>query len=174
MFYPSICSTFRVCNPGVIAVVGVIVGTLSVAGCEYQSGHMFDTPLPASFNSNGERIYFTGRSERNSEISFAGGGMHMQMMGGACATCHGADRRGGARMMPYFWKTAPPLTAEALFDSHETNSGGHGDHDSYDEATLRRAINTGLDPAGKMLDELMPRWRMNDEDMGDLIAFLKS
>ena len=145
-----------------------------MAGCGYQNGHMFETPFPSSFSSNGERIYFTGRSERNSTIAFSGGGMHMRMMGGSCATCHGADRQGGVRMMPYFWKTTPPLTAQALFDTHGEESEGHGNHGNYNEATLRRAIHTGQDPAEQALDNLMPRWHMPEDDMADLIAFLRS
>lgn len=134
---------------------------------------MYDTRLPASFSSNGERIYFTGTSERNTAIVFAGGGMHMQMMGGSCASCHGADRRGGIRMMPFFWRTAPPLTAGALFDRH-VKEDGHGDHDVYDDDALRRVISTGVDPSNRTLDNLMPRWHMSDPDMDDLISFLKS
>lgn len=78
-----------------VALIAVVATAVSLTGCEYQSGHMATSPIPTSFSSNGERIYFTGTSERKSEIRFSGGGMHMRMMGGSCATCHGADRQGG-------------------------------------------------------------------------------
>ena len=77
-------------------------------------------------------------------------------------------------MMPYFWKTTPPLTAQALFDTHGEESEGHDNHGNYNEATLRRAIHTGQDPAEQALDNFMPRWHMPEDDMADLIAFLKS
>ena len=157
-----------------MALISMVAGTVLVSGCGYQHGHMGAGSMPTSFSSNGERIYYTGTSERNTEISFSGGGMHVQMMGGSCVSCHGTDRRGNRRMMPFFWEKAPPLTAEALFDSHGEKSDGHGEHDSYNEATLRRAISSGIDPSGRGLDDLMPRWRMTGEDMDDLIAFLKS
>jgi hypothetical protein len=149
---------------------------------------------PAQFRSNGERIYFTGTSDSGLPIRPAGGGMHLRMHGGGCATCHGADRRGG-RVMPRFWKAVPALTAAALFgeaagaghgdaeagdgqagDEHgeSAEGGGHGDHEAYDDATLRRAITEGLDPAGERLDPDMPRWSIAGPDLADLIAFLKS
>ena len=76
-------------------------------------------------------------------------------------------------MMPFFWKTTPSVTPEALFDSHDKEEG-HGDHPVYDDDTLRRVISTGVDPANRTLDNLMPRWHMSKPDMDDLITFLKS
>ena len=156
-----------------IAWFAVFIITVFLAACDNQPGHMGSQRIPSSFSNNGEQIYFTGVSQRNSEIQSEGGG-HMQMMGGACASCHGADRRGGIRMMPYFWVKAPPLLAESLFGAHDEGGNGHGDHDNYNEISMRKAISTGIDPSGERLNDSMPRWRMTDEDMNDLIAFLKS
>ena len=153
----------------------IVVAVISfLAGCENQPGHMSATSVPSSFSSNGERIYFTGTSSRNSPIQSDGGWSHMQMMGGACASCHGSDRRGGARMFPYFWIKTPPLLAKSLFGNHDDIGNGHGDHESYDEVTIRKAISKGIDPSGKSLSDLMPRWRMSDADMSDLVAYLKN
>lgn len=140
---------------------------------------------PVQFQSNGERIYFTGSSSSGFRIGASGGGMHMQMHGGGCVTCHGADRQGG-RLMPRFWKVVPPLTPAALFreqdghgenskdDGHGDKDDGHGDHGAYDDVTLRRAIIEGVDPGGTPLDREMPRWTMGAQDIADLIAFIKS
>ena len=94
--------------------------------------------------------------------------MHLEMMGGGCATCHGTGRR-GARMMPEFWLRAPALTRAALFEAHDD---GHGDHASYDANTLRRAVSRGLDPEGAVLSPIMPRWSMSDSDWQDLLVYL--
>jgi mono/diheme cytochrome c family protein len=123
---------------------------------------------PARFQSNGERIYLTGASESGTPITYTGGNMHLGMMGGGCATCHGVDRR-GARMMPEFWLEAPPLTRSALFEVHDD---GHGSHASYDVDTLRRAVSRGLDPDGTALNPTMPRWSMSEADWRDLLAYL--
>ena len=130
---------------------------------------------PLKFRSNGERIYFTAASASGLPISPNGSGMHMSMMGGGCVTCHGADRQGG-RMMPRFWKIVPPLTPAALFGDHEKGEkdDGHGGHDVYTDETLGRAITRGIDPGGKPLDVAMPRWSISAQDLGDLIAHLKS
>lgn len=137
--------------------------------------HMATTrDWPSQFQSNGERIYFTGSSASGLSINARGGNSHMSMMAGSngCVTCHGADRQGG-RQMPNFWKSAPPLTSEALFNSNG-GEDGHGDHDGYSDETLRRAINRGIDAGGKPLDEAMPLWSISKPDLDDLIAFLKS
>ena len=130
------------------------------------------------FVSNGERIYFTGTSVSGNPISASGGSghmnMHMRVHGSGCVTCHGAERE-GRRLWPQFWIEAPALTAEVLFaaDEHDDDSDGHGDHESYDSNSLRRAITQGIDPAGQQLNDTMPRWNMNPADMNDLIAYLQ-
>ncbi len=130
---------------------------------------------PVQFSSNGERIYFTGTSSSRLPITPTGGSMHMRMHGGGCASCHGADRLGG-RLMPRFWQTVPALTPIALFGAHDepADEDGHGDHESYDDATLRRAITKGVDPDGVQLDPGMPRWLMAEQDLADLIEFIRS
>jgi cytochrome c oxidase subunit 2 len=138
-----------------------------------------------AFVSNGERIYFTGTSASGSPIVPVGGigsmgGMHMQMHGSGCVSCHGVDRE-GQRLWPQFWIKAPALSVGALFDDdahdgggdgHDEGGDGHGDHASYDAESLRRAITRGLDPAGEPLDQAMPRWSMSPSDLDDLISFL--
>ncbi len=162
-----------------LAVMGglVLIGVAIVYGA---TGSFFPGPgmgrqdRPAAFQSNGERIYFTAASASGSAITSTGGGMHMRMNRAGCVTCHGVDRQ-GRRLMPRFWKVAPPLTPQALFDEHDEGAGddGHGDHEGYNDETLRRAITQGLDPDGKRLDPAMPRWSMSAPDLADLIAFLK-
>jgi cytochrome c553 len=53
---------------------------------------------PATFASNGERIYFSGTSASGQAIIASGGSSmmsrHRQMHGGGCAVCHGAEREG--------------------------------------------------------------------------------
>lgn len=44
----------------------------------------------------------------------------------------------------------------------------------YNAQTLSWAIRNGVDPDGRMLDELMPRYDINDSDMALLIYYLKN
>jgi len=156
----------------------VILLVLSGCGGGIGSSPLSTNDIPNEFASNGERIYLTGVSASGNPINARGGdaamGMHRQMHGSGCATCHGVERE-GRRLMPRFWIKAPALTAGALFgdDDHKQDSSGHGDHGNYDAVSLRRAITEGIDPAGEHLDQAMPQWSMNESDLNDLIAYLE-
>ena len=117
------------------------------------------------YKSNGERIYFTSTSSSGKPIISQG----FSMMQGniACANCHGADGRGGnVRLMMTSFE-APNITWPVL-------TGNYEDHAPYTEATLKDAITRGVDPGGKELEIYMPRWQISDEDLNDLISFLKT
>jgi len=140
-----------------------------VSGCmETNHGRYGVENAPLSFSSEGERLYFTGISSSGEQIRPVGGHHHMQMHGGSCATCHGADKEGGKIMWPRFWEVAPALTHGALEKEH---NDGH-DHASYDEASLKNAIVNGVGPDGEPLDDTMPRWRMSEESLNALVHYL--
>jgi ABC-type branched-subunit amino acid transport system substrate-binding protein/mono/diheme cytochrome c family protein len=44
---------------------------------------------------------------------------------------------------------------------------------AYSEATLARALREGIDPAGRPIDPLMPRFRLEDRDVAALAAYLR-
>jgi cytochrome c oxidase subunit II len=48
------------------------------------------------------------------------------------------------------------------------------DHPPYTEETRKRAITQGLDPAGNQLEYPMPRWQMSEQDLNDLVAYIKT
>lgn len=124
---------------------------------------------PSTFASNGEQLYFTGRSASGSRIQPYGGNHHMKMMGsGGCVDCHGTDRNGG-RLWPNFWQIAPSISAKKLVGEHSQSDHGH---EGYSAETLGRAITEGIKPDGTSLGNGMPRWSMSAEDLQDLVAFL--
>jgi mono/diheme cytochrome c family protein len=59
------------------------------------------------------------------------------------------------------------LTGEEHGDEHE-------EHPPYTDETLKQAITQGLDPAGEPLDWVMPRWTMTDEQLDELLDYLKA
>lgn len=70
-------------------------------------------------------------------------------------------------MVMHCGKVAPKITYKALTE------GEHEGH-RYTEEDIKRAIREGIEPDGEELDPCMPRWKMSDEDLNDLIEFLKT
>ena len=85
-------------------------------------------------------------------------------MGGrlSCASWHGPNGVGGEHTMGMMQvMNAPDIRWKTL-------------EDDYDASTFKRAVEQGLDEEGQPLSDDMPRWQMSDEDINDLIAFLKT
>ena len=155
---------------GTLKSAAVIALSITLSSCDMGMNHMNSRYTGSTtFASNGERIYFTGVGHDGRPIVTSGGHAHQSMHSQGCVACHGTDREGGARMYPFFWIQSPPLTTHALFGEH---NDGHGDHDSYSRATLRRAIQDGIDPSGDALDNIMPRWAIDEQDLNDLVDYL--
>ena len=53
------------------------------------SGRIGGQPVPTTYDSNGQRIYFTGFNDAGQRINFSGGPAWLWMHGGSCADCHG-------------------------------------------------------------------------------------
>lgn len=133
------------------------------------------TTTPTGYRSNGEQIYFTATSQRGTPItSDMGSGIGMGMMGGGmmtCASCHGPDGRGGrVRVMMRVFE-APDIRYQTLTSEEH---GEDMEHEPYTDEDIKRAITEGVEPDGEMLDWPMPRWTMSDEDLDDLLQFLKT
>ncbi|MFC2067814.1 c-type cytochrome [Chloroflexota bacterium] len=117
------------------------------------------------YKSNGERIYFAATSSSGKPIASQG----FTMMHGriACVNCHGADGHGGNVNMMMTSFEAPNITWGELTGQHES-------HAPYTEATIKDAITKGVEPNGEELEIYMPRWQMAEEDLDDLLIFLKT
>jgi Cytochrome c len=99
----------------------------------------------------------------------------------ACVNCH--QRSGLGTSEGYNLDiTIPPITGLYLFHARGATSNEailpyvewmHGNRDPYTEATLARAIREGVDSQGRPLHTLMPRFILDDADMGSLIDYLK-
>lgn len=160
-----------------LGIVLLLVGCNSQTDREKGNGTNWGV---GSFDSNGKRIYFTATSERGTPISFKGGpASGMMMMGGniACVSCHGTDARGGKHNMNMETMDAPDIRWSALSGGqHEeqTDMEEQHKHETYNFETFRIAVENGKHPDGDELKKDMPRWKMSDEDLQDLMEYLKS
>jgi len=118
------------------------------------------------FSTNGERIYFTATSDRGTAITYTGGpGSSGWMMGGGqltCASCHGPGGKGGVHAMGMM----QTMDAKDIRWSTLQN-------DCYVQK-FKLALTESKDPDGSQLNSDMPRWNMSDEDLADLITYLKT
>jgi hypothetical protein len=163
---------------------GFFVAFLLLTACVPRSARMGQGGTAwgqGAFDSNGERIYFTATSERGGRITYTGGpDVGGMMMSGtlACASCHGPRGRGGQHLMHMQVMDAPDIRWSALVaeagEGHGDGGDAHGDDAAdYDLETFRLAVVEGKHPDGESLDSDMPRWTMSDEDLSDLLEYLK-
>ncbi len=120
---------------------------------------------PGSFESNGERIYYTGINENGERIPFTGGPFWLVNYGGSCVNCHGRDGTGGF---------VPMMCNEKAPDiRYSTLTSGEHEH-AYDVEAIKTAIVKGIEPDGGELNWCMPRWQMNEKDLNDIVEYLKT
>lgn len=131
--------------------------------------------LRAEFDSNGEMIFYTGINENGDRIQFDGGPGWIYMHGGACVSCHGEGGKGG--VVPHMcYEEAPSITYHDLTEEEHEEHAKEGEeeaHPPYTDETIKKAISEGLNPAEEELDPCMPRWEMSDEDLEDVLEYLK-
>lgn len=172
----------------VIVGAGVLVGLILLVGLTVLLANVVYRPMfspmapalnpvfPNDYDSNGERIYFTGTSTSDAEVVPVMLGRHTMQQGMmACVNCHGPEGRGGTITMMMDTFTAPDIRYSTLTESEEHQEADeHEAHPVYTDETIKRAITEGLDPAGEPLDWPMPRWQMSDADLDDIVAYLKT
>ena len=80
----------------------------------------------------------------------------------ACASCHGPTARGGAHNMGMMQTmTAKDIRWSVL-------------QPEFDADKFALAVTKGQDPSGVQLSIDMPRWNIGNEDLADLVVYLKT
>jgi cytochrome c oxidase subunit 2 len=150
-----------------IVLLGAGVVGLAVAysfGSAGTSANGAGTSL-GRYSSAGERIFQTGLNASGNPIprtSLPISEGFLMMGGGGCASCHASDGHGGTVSMMMGYITTPDITYDALKSE---------DYDS--DSSIARAIVDGLDEDGHPLERTMPRWKMTDAEVTDVISYLK-
>ena len=148
----------------------IIVTALLLAGCvlfNKLKGPGGTAWGVGAFGSNGERIYFTTTSERGTAITYTGGpASNSWMMDGggslACASCHGTDGRGGEHSMGMMQVMDAADIRWSVLEGE------------FDPEKFRLAVVEGKDPDGTQLNTDMPRWNIGNDDLANLIDYLKT
>ena len=132
------------------------------------SGGVYDK---GSYASNGERIYYLGIDSEEQRIRFRNGPHWLRRMGGSCVNCHGPDGKGGLPVM--MGTHIPGDIRYSVLVSGKHHGEEEGEEEAYTDEDIRRAIREGIEPSGKRMDRTMPRWDISDEDLDDLLEYLK-
>lgn len=119
----------------------------------------------------GREIYVRGTSPSGDEVTALMGTSAVEVPATVlpCVNCHGEDGRG----VPEGGVVPTDITWEALTKPYGTGRSGGREHPPYDEGSLALSIATGIDPGGNELHLAMPRYRLDRQDMANLIAYLK-
>jgi hypothetical protein len=159
-------------------VFGFLLVSCGVLSWQNQNTGTNETSGAASSGlANGERIYFTSIDGQGNPITYTGGPNFGGMMMGSyltCASCHGPEGRGGLHVMHMGVMDAPAINYDGLVEMKIEDSGGTPQPGGYSLEDFQKAVVDGEDIDGEALKQDMPRWQMNDQDLADLFAFLKS
>lgn len=142
----------------------------------------------------GERLYRHGIGADGEVLRGVGRG-GLEILGDqlACVSCHRASGMGSSEGGTY----VPPIAAPWLFAPREANATLRNERfkeqykdaqpgifqddilkgrlrPAYDAETLKRVLRTGVDPADRELDPVMPRFELSDADADNLVAWLSS
>jgi hypothetical protein len=97
----------------------------------------------------------------------------------ACVNCHRRSALGSIEGLV----TIPPIAGAYLYAPHATSLESLGvpfvdtervEHQPYDDEILARTLRGGVGSDGRVLNDLMPRYQLDDGAMAALIAYLKS
>lgn len=117
----------------------------------------------------GKAFYLRGESSSGQAVTAMVGEIDVPASTMTCSGCHGARGEG---------KTEGGVTAGNLTWSYLTKPYGHADeggrkHPAFSDGSFIRTLTAGLDPGGNKVSVAMPTYRMPQQDMANLIAYLK-
>ena len=161
----------------VVAIACIFIGILGLLFTgvfQYRFyGMMGETYRKSSYTSNGERIYYTATNDSGQRIHFSVGPSWLYMIGGSCVNCHGVNGKGGVPVMMSS-KVAPDITYQSLISGKHKHGDEHENEAPYTDDLIKRAITNGIDASGHPLDKSMPRFKISEKDLNDLLGYLRS
>ena len=119
----------------------------------------------------GKRLYTLGESSSGAPVTaiMSRGATPIPASILPCAGCHGDDGKG----RPEGGVVPPDITWSSLSAARGHDHSYGRTHPAFDESMLGHAITKGIDPGNNALGVAMPRYQMSDEDLQDLVAYIK-
>ena len=121
----------------------------------------------------GRLLYIEGkRSSGAPLVARRAGGITISGAEAACVNCHRRSGFGSFEGRSYI----PPVNAASLFAAQRPGTGASASgigRPAYTSHTLAGAIRAGIDPSGRRLEYLMPRYDLTDAEMASLTAYLR-
>jgi len=141
-------------------------------------------PAQAAPPSAGARMYREGRLPSGAPLEgTVKGDTPVPAQGMTCAHCHMRSGLGSVEGRVY----TPPVSGPRLFqpaykafprvtgaDRERLGLRGQPLRPAYTDASLARALRTGLDPTSRAFSDIMPRYDMKDADMAILVRYLRT
>lgn len=127
----------------------------------------------------GRSIYLEGRHASGEPVlATVQGGVPLQGAAAACVNCHRRSGLGGSEGQSRVRAIAgaqlfSPVTPVPV-QRAAVASGSGAPRPAYTLASLARALREGVDPAGRVLGALMPRYTLKDGEVADLQTYLSS
>lgn len=156
----------RLCPRATLILLVAIAGCLLWLGAPVVHSQRRELTLQ---EKRGKAFYLRGESASGQDITALMGDVDVPASTLTCAGCHGNRGQG---------ITEGGVTAGNMSWTHLTKPYGHTDeggrkHPAFTEASFIRAMTSGVDPGGNKLAVAMPMYRLPQEDMANLIAYLK-
>jgi ABC-type branched-subunit amino acid transport system substrate-binding protein len=168
----------------IILLLSIVAGVLSLtqysaatstvlpSGLIQDSQGKEEKQLPSPLTpqeKRGKAFYLRSESSTGQEVTAFIGEVDIPASTVPCGGCHGLRGQGIAEGGVY----AGDLTWSFLTKpyGHANESGRN--HPAFSEVSFIRSLATGLDPAGNKMVVAMPTYRLPQQDMADLIAYLK-
>lgn len=127
-------------------------------------------PALSAHEARGRRIFLEGGTPDGAGVALIGAqSLEVPASRMPCASCHGPDGTG----RPEGGVLPPDITWPHLSKPYGHAHPSGRTHGAFDAASLARAIADGIDPAGNRLDAAMPRYRLTQAELADLLAFLQ-
>lgn len=126
----------------------------------------------------GKRIYREGMLPSGEPLrGMVQNGVTLSGKAAACTTCHRRSGLGGSEGQ----STVRPIAGRLLFEPPQVSlvqrsifpDGAAASRPAYTRAALARALREGIDPSGRTLDALMPRFDLGDDDIAQLADYLE-